>query len=34
MPVDVDKTLDEIEKWTVLDLIEFSGDPITSLAVT
>ena len=24
MPVDVDKTLDEIEKWTVLDLIEFN----------
>ena len=24
MPVDVDKTLDEIEKWTVLDLVEFN----------
>jgi large subunit ribosomal protein L7/L12 len=24
MAVDVDKTLDEIEKWTVLDLIEFN----------
>src|SRR3954454_20417188 len=24
MAVDVDKTLDEIEKWTVLDLVEFT----------
>src|SRR2546430_2303174 len=24
MAVDVDKTLDEIEKWTVLDLVEFN----------